>query len=161
MIRGWSYWGSCWRTNQNRDDVIINQWKCRIGRTLRLRLHPLPLEDNYLVWVYDASSVLSSGKYNHRCTQACSCISESDHRTIRQQGGLHLYRHLDALPGTRTYSLTTSERISTFLALKLRDQSEKRDYVIDNQWNCRISRFLRMIPYHNIAPPNLSNSCCP
>ena len=34
LILDRSYWGSCWWTNQKMDDVIINQWNCRIGRIL-------------------------------------------------------------------------------------------------------------------------------
>ena len=34
VVHGRSYWGSCCWTNQERDDVIGNQWNCRIGHIL-------------------------------------------------------------------------------------------------------------------------------
>ena len=35
VIFDWNYWGSCWGTNQNRDDVVDHQWMCRISSILR------------------------------------------------------------------------------------------------------------------------------
>ena len=36
VIHGWSFWRSNWWTNENRDDVIDNQWNRRISRILSM-----------------------------------------------------------------------------------------------------------------------------